>query len=308
MPSVNIPLSAGYGRRGPDDTSAGTVYAPEWSALVSNAGGHDYGVIGQDSWKVTRGALDREIVIAAGRGFGKGVIDTTDQASRFQLPAPSSGSVWHLIVAHRDWAARQSSFTNLVGNSNAQLPARDVTPGLLDDQPIALVRVTAGQSQVTEIRDLRVWDALAVDDLVLQYLNRLGSSVTIGGVLWRRDINTLGNPVWVRNRTVDTVTDNNVLAGAPWDKRSPILSKFLSGSPQVAAGSLTTLGIPDGGFPNGGVLHVSVQITSGNSAKMCTVAEITTTYIKLQLLDEFGEPLPSGTAVPLSVRVDGWVS
>lgn len=302
--AVTITDSVGY---------EGTIEEPDWARLQTYAAGRQYGVIGEGDWKVTAGATDREVRIAPGYGFGAGVLDHTTAAASLVLPAPSSDSVWHLIVAHRDWQTNLTTLDVINGTSGAAaIPPRQATPGTLDDQPIALVRVQAGQSQVAEIRDLRVWGgyggAVAADDLVRQYLTQIGATVTVAGVTWRRDLNTLGSPVWVRSRTVDTVTDNNVLAGAPWDKRSPILSKFLSGSPQVAAGSLTTLGIPDGGFPNGGVLHVSVQITSGNSAKMCTVAEVTTTYIKLQLLDEFGKPLPSGTAVPLSVRVDGWVS
>lgn len=299
--AVTITDSVGY---------EGSVEEPDWARLMAYAGGRQYGVVGEGDWKVTAGTADREVRIAPGTGFGSGVLDRTTEAASLTLPAPLSGSRWHLITGHRDWGANESSFDSIAGSTgSAQIPTRETTPGTADDQPLALARVQAGQSQVVEIRDLRVWGgyggASAVDELVLQYLTQLGTNISIGGVIWRRDLNALGNAVWVRNVPLDVATGSNVIAGNPWDGRSPIRSKFLSGAPQVAADSVTTLTIPDGGFPNG-VLHVSAQILSANTAKLCTVASVTKTTVRLQLLNESGGALPAGTAVPLSVRVDGW--
>lgn len=191
MPVV-IPESAGY---------EGTVNEPQWSELLSHAGGRQYGVADAGSWKVTAGTADREVRIAIGRGFGYGVFDRSVAVASLTLPATTSGSRWHLITVHRDWAANQSSFDSVAGSADKQLPARENTPGAVDDQPLALVRVVAGQSQVADIVDLRVWGgdggARASDDLVLQYLNRVGTRVQIGGRSWFRDLNSLGQPVWV---------------------------------------------------------------------------------------------------------------
>lgn len=198
MPTVNITKSAGYGRRGPADAGGGTVYAPEWAALSGKAGGNPYGVIG-DAWRITPGAADREIVISPGRGFGWGVIDTSEQA-RMQLPAPSSGTVRHLIVVRRDWQSRQSSFRNIIGQATPVLPARETTYGVVDDQPIGLVSVTAGQAQIGEYIDLRVWSgpggSYASNGHVLQYLTDIGTSLLIGETRAERIIDALGNPAW----------------------------------------------------------------------------------------------------------------
>ena len=172
---------------------------------MAYAGGRQYGVIGEGDWKVTAGTADREVRIAAGSGFGGGVLDRTTETASLTLPAPSSGSRWHLITARRDWGANETTFDNIAGGTGtAQIPARDTTPGTSDDQPIALVRVQAGQSQVVEIRDLRVWGgyggAFAADELALQYLTQLGTIISLAGTVWRRELNTLGNPVWVKAR------------------------------------------------------------------------------------------------------------
>lgn len=191
MPVV-IPESAGY---------EGTVDEPEWSDLLSMTGGRQYGVADPASWKVTTGTADREVRIAPGRGFGYGVRDRSTAVASLTLPPTTSGSRWHLITVHRDWAANQSAFDFVVGSADRQIPARDNTPGAVDEQPLALARIDAGQSQVAEIIDLRVWGgdggSFANDELVLQYLNRIGTTVRIGSVEWNRDLDALGNPVWV---------------------------------------------------------------------------------------------------------------
>ncbi|MFL2002009.1 hypothetical protein [Microbacterium sp. A1-JK] len=178
----------------------GTVDEPQWSDLLANGGGRQYAVADAASWKVTAGTADREVRIAVGRGYGYGVRDVSDTVVSLTLPAPSSGSRYDLIVAHRDWQANVTTFTRIAGSSARSIPTRVQTPGTIDDQPIALVRVTAGQTQVTEIVDLRVVNgSLAFDELVLQYLNRLGTKVRIGVTEWDRDVDSVGNPVW--NRT-----------------------------------------------------------------------------------------------------------
>lgn len=193
--SVIIADSVGY---------EGTVDEPDWAALMSYAGGRQYGVIGEGDWKVTAGTADREVRIAPGNGFGGGVLDRTTDSASLTLPASPSGSRWHLIAARRDWGANQTSFDAIGGGTGtAQIPARNTTPGTADDHPIALVRVQAGQSQVVEIRDLRVWGgdggAFAADQLVLQYLNRLGTRVVIGSQEWIRYSDALGNLAWASN-------------------------------------------------------------------------------------------------------------
>lgn len=190
--AVSITNSVGY---------EGTVDEAQWASLVAAAGGRQYGVLGEADWKVTSGAADREVRIAAGGGFGYGVIDRTTQSSSLVLPSPGSGSRWVLIVARRDWQNNETTFDFVNGpTGDAALPTRQTNPGTLDEQPIALVQVAASQAQISTIRDLRVWGgdggSLATDELVLQYLNRLGTQVQIGQRSFMRSLNNLGTPTW----------------------------------------------------------------------------------------------------------------
>lgn len=183
----------------------GTVDEAQWAELISLVGGRQYGVAGAPDWKVTVGGADRQVRVAAGRGFGCGVLDNSTTETVLSLATVSSGSRWDLIVARRNWGTNATSFAVVTGSATRALPGRAQTPGTLDEQPIALARVQAGQSQVAEIVDLRVWGGdggiFALDPLVLQYLNRVGTSVRIAGVDWRRVLDVYDNPTWVSSPT-----------------------------------------------------------------------------------------------------------
>lgn len=190
---VLIPTSVGY---------EGTVDEPDFSELMSAAGGRQYGVTNESSWKATAGPGDREVKLLAGAGFGYGVRDRTTAPVSLFLDAAASGSRWDLVVVRRDWQANESTFDVVEGSSAKMLPTRETDHSVQkDDQPVALVRVQAGRSDVAEIIDLRVWGgdggSTAQDDLVLQFLNRLGTQVRIGVRQWARVLNSVGNPTWI---------------------------------------------------------------------------------------------------------------
>jgi hypothetical protein len=259
-----IPHSAGY---------EGTVDEPEWSDLLSNAGGRQYGVSGAAAWKVTTGVGgDRQIQIAPGRGFGFGVHDRTTDVATLTLPPSTSGTVWHLIAAHRDWAANESTFTSITGSATKQIPLRDTTPGTVDDQPLALVPVVAGQSTIVDanIIDLRVWGgdggAFAKDELVLQFLNRLGTRVRIGNREWSRVIDSLGSPSWAvtgaetrhNGNPGATLAGIEVPSGAMAVAGAQVKTGMLTSGTTVAFGNEYMPGIVfEQAFPNG-ILSVSV--------------------------------------------------
>lgn len=169
------------------------ITEPQFGAAISDWA-FEYGVVGAGDWKVsahpsTPGAVN----IAAGQGWGHGVMETSDSiVTVTQTSLPSSGSRWDMVVMHRDWQppGGASTFQIITGTSAKQLAIRDANPGVEDDQPLALVQWTAGQTQPTAIVDLRVWASnggvVAKDELVLTYLTRLGSSITIGDGLWQR--------------------------------------------------------------------------------------------------------------------------
>lgn len=227
--AVNILNSAGY---------AGDINATEWAQIIPHAG-EQYGVLDEGSWNATIGAADREVRLSAGVGWGGGIMDRTTTDASIVLPASSSGSVYHLIHVHRDWNVGRSSFTSKAGSASRSIPSRDTIPGQADDQPLWLARVDAGKSQVQELIDLRVWGgAYALSDLVLQYLNQLGTTVSIAGVIWRRELNAAGNRTWVKARQpqggqVETLTGGAIVSP---NSTAPLTSFAIPEA--VAAGSL----------------------------------------------------------------------
>ena len=202
-------MSHGY------DTTTGNPYTElAWADAHPRIGSGSYGVRSGGDWKVTAVAgADRTVSIAAGFGWGSGVIDKTVDNDTIQLDAITSGSRWDLIVARRDWTptAGETKFMKINGGSVKAIPGgRSMIPGGIDDQPLALVQVTAGQTQPTAIVDLRCWATnggmVAKDDLVKGYLNDLGTEVYINGVGWRYIPGSNDVPEWVATGAVTTYT------------------------------------------------------------------------------------------------------
>jgi len=195
MPATPVPITTSVGYDG-------SVNEPDFSELMSAAGGRQYGVTSESSWKPTAGPGDREVKLLAGAGFGYGVRDRTTAPVSLFLDAAGSGSRWDLVVVRRDWQANESTFDVIEGSSTKMLPGRETSHSVQkDDQPIALVRIQAGRSDVAEIIDLRVWGgdggSTAADELVLQFMNRLGTQIRIGVRQWARLLDSVGNPTWI---------------------------------------------------------------------------------------------------------------
>lgn len=221
--------SSGYGGYIADEAT--------WTRLAL-ALGSEYGVEGQNDWKVTPVAIsDRTVSVATGAGWGKGVRDKSDAPEQLEIDPAESGFRWDLVVVRRNTAGTGGTTTLAVveGTSNplAAFANRkrfevDITE---DDQPLALVRVDAGSSVITDIVDVRVWQAnggaTATSTYVLQYLTAPGTQILIGTALWARRMGTDGNATWVRlsggprrwtadrlARAVLTSTDN--YSGSAW--------------------------------------------------------------------------------------------
>lgn len=159
----------------------------------------DYTVFGATSFLVTAGPGAREVSVAPGRASGKGIYDESTET--ITLPAPA-GTRWDTIVLRRDWDADETTLVLLQGTATKAI-TKDATAiggGILDDQPIALVRWASGQTAAQEIVDLRLWakngGAIAVDPMVRDYANDLGTRIRIGNSLWERTI-VSGTPTWV---------------------------------------------------------------------------------------------------------------
>lgn len=181
----------------------GSVSELSWSKMISGVGSSEYGVLAVDDYKVTpvTGA-DRTVSISAGSAWGKGVFDINDANITIQLDTVSTGSRYDMIVIRRNWtgAAGTTTIAKINGSASKSLPARNVGAGALDDQPIALVQITAGQTQPTAIIDLRAWGSnggmVAADALALSYLQRPGAQVFIAGETWQCTRSTSGAFSW----------------------------------------------------------------------------------------------------------------
>jgi len=196
--------SVGYG--GEDHK----IDEPMWAKIARTLGA-EYGVMGSaspsgdpEAGRVTAVAgQTRTIRIAPGTFYGHGVFDTLDAAETMQLPAVSgSPSRWDVIYVRRTWTGSGGSTTivRAPATGTGNLPARNNNPGTVDDQPIALVQLVAGQTLPAQVIDLRVWQSnggvTAVSDKVLQYLTAPGTTVQIGQHLYSRRINSNGSVQW----------------------------------------------------------------------------------------------------------------
>jgi hypothetical protein len=195
------------------DTTTGNPYTEiAWAEAHPPIGASTYGVAGGSDWKVTAvTGADRTVSIAAGFGWGHGVTDETTANETIQLDTVTSGSRWDLIVVRRDWTptAGESVFMKINGGSVKAIPGGRLSgAGAIDDQPLALVQVTAGQTQPTSIVDLRCWarngGVVAKDDIVKGYLNDLGTELYINGIEWRYIPGTNDVPEWVATNNATT--------------------------------------------------------------------------------------------------------
>lgn len=187
----------------------GTINESQWSDMIKKVGSSGYGVVGVDDWKVTAvTAADRTVSVAIGNGWGHGVYDEITAPIAIQLDTIGAGSRWDLIAMKRDWTGvgGVSTIVKRNGTLAKVLPTdRLVGPGVIDEQPIALVRVTAGQTQPTAIVDLRAWAGpggmFVKDMLALTYLDEVGSCVQVGTRRFFRSINSGGVAEWTATPT-----------------------------------------------------------------------------------------------------------
>lgn len=234
-----------------------------------------YGVVGDADWKVTiKPGVDRTLKIAAGLGYGHGVIDTNDAVetgATVQLPTLSgTGTVrWDLVVARRDWSGTggTTTFEYVTGTSvqTAVFSSRSQTPGVEDDQPLALVRVVGngggGAIDSSNVIDLRVWASnggmVGNSDLVVHYLTEPGTTVRVGSRVWTRTVSTLtGSAVWTPSTVagVNPVAflgqNGSFAATSPADDRTVWSVQAGTVGVMTDGGGMATLTFPTP-FPNG---------------------------------------------------------
>jgi len=175
----------------------------KWGGLSTFLGA-PYGLADGAAWKVTAVVgLDRTSRVAPGIGYGHGVRDVSDSNVDVQHAAITSGIRWDLIVARRNWqpVGGTTTFVAVTGTATKQIPAgRLIGPGVQDDQPIALVQLTAGQSTPTAVIDLRHFTRKVTTmaaDALLPTGASLGTVVCRGAQRDRLVLSTAGTEVWL---------------------------------------------------------------------------------------------------------------
>lgn len=183
--------SAGYPKI---NGNTGQVDAAQWAKQFEVMGA-DYGVVGPNSWvvtPVTTAGVARTVSISPGPGYGRGVYDVlSDAPVQVQAPALGTGTTvrWDTVVAHRDSTVPGTTFTILPGNGTQNIAAsRATSPGNVDDQAIALVKLESNTGFPTQIIDLRQWNSKLtyVYDLRAVVDPELGQEVVdSAGTRWR---------------------------------------------------------------------------------------------------------------------------
>ena len=107
--------------------------------------------------------------VAPGVAHGWGVTDVSDAAETIQLDAVPSGTRTDAIVLRREWAGTSvtpggaatggRTSVGFVKGGVSGVPTLASSGGTMTEQPLALVKVTAGASTVQVVEDLRATSA-----------------------------------------------------------------------------------------------------------------------------------------------------
>jgi len=197
----------------------GTVGASQLANWMPNVAAAQYSVDGPLDCKVTTNTVgDRGVTVAAGTIVGDGILDVFEGGNNLNFGAVASGpDRWDMVVLRRTWSstpgASTSIFTIIPGGPNRSLPARNNNKGVIADQPVALCRIKAGQSQVQEVVDLRCWahngGVYAMDELVMNYLDQPGTHLTVGTNAYVRTVAVSGSTntaTWTRVAGIDSIS------------------------------------------------------------------------------------------------------
>lgn len=187
---------------------AGTIAANDvWASLQATLGAR-YTVADPAAGRVTPlGSGTRQVNVAAGTIGGRGVLDQITSDFTVQLPTVASGTRWFMVVARRTWGVTQATSVTSIdaGTSNSTIPARNTNPGTVDDQPLALVPLTAGNTVPGTPIDLRVIGTAkggivtGFNQLALSYFDEIGAQVRIGTDTWTRVVNGSYVASWAKD-------------------------------------------------------------------------------------------------------------
>lgn len=202
----------------------GSIVESDWAGL-SNNGGSRYSVGSTGDFKVTpRSAATLTCDVAAGVAYGGGVkVTNTAALTVTHATAPATGTRWDAVVIRRNWSGTggTASVVVITGTATRTIPARNNTPGVLDDQVLALVPINAGQSIPGTPVDCR-WlaskvitcgDLLAIPEPVEGMEAVVLSGTNAPSTRWRYELDPTGNPGWKRDTTQIASQPLTVLTG-----------------------------------------------------------------------------------------------
>ena len=144
---------------------------------------------------------DRAIKISPGEFGGTGIFDTSNSTESLQFDYLASGTRHDLVVARRDWqgVSGRTTFEIIKGGKLEALPSYNRNPGVVDDHPLFLVKLVAGQTRPASIIDLRGYGAngkvIVSHKLAMDYYNDYpGLQLQLG----RRIFTVRGGRTWMR--------------------------------------------------------------------------------------------------------------
>lgn len=185
------------------------------------AGTPNYGVYGPDDFRVVaHPTIPYAVLVKAGRAHGHRVTDTAASDQVVQCTAPGAGVVrWDLVVVRRNWQPLPGGTSTLVpvsAGTTARIPTTlNKNPGVLDDQPIFLVKWVGGTSAPTQLIDLRCWAApggtVIVDLLARGYLGEPGAAVTLDRTTWQYLPASNGQWDWVDMTGTSSSSANTIM-------------------------------------------------------------------------------------------------
>ena len=164
--------------------------------------------------------VDRTVRVATGYAWGKGVSGYNGAAVDVQAAVIGSGTRWDTVVLRRDTSVNTLTPLILSGTSTQAIAAgREVSfSANKDDQPLALIRLVAGQSNVQEVVDLRCWAAnggvFAVSEYAKDYLTAPGTVLHVADKAWVRTTNGAGSDAW--QQVFKTTADSGWVAPTTW--------------------------------------------------------------------------------------------
>jgi hypothetical protein len=191
----------------------------ELGVLLQHAGAQ-YSVFSADSFAASVGVGDRVVSLQAGSAAGQGIFDTSDAPVPLIGAPVTAGDRWDLVALRRDWSAKTTTPVLLQGTASFALPAARVSnPGVQDDQPLWLIRFSAGQAAAQEFIDLRVWHGdggcFAKSRMVRDFLTRIGTRIYITDRTYVLTVNSAGVPTWVTDSVITSTTAPSP-ADVPW--------------------------------------------------------------------------------------------